>query len=54
MAHARAPRSTATAARVKRERRVPWIALGLLLVLLVVHSVPSVSGELATPRVLSL
>jgi SAF domain len=32
MAHARAPRSTAKVARVKRERRVPWIALGLLLV----------------------
>lgn len=27
--------------------------LGLMLVLLVVHSVPSVSGELATPRGLS-
>jgi hypothetical protein len=32
MAHARAPRSTAKLTRVKRERRVPWIALGLLLV----------------------
>ena len=32
MAHARAPRSTAKVTRVKRERRVPWIALGLLLV----------------------
>jgi hypothetical protein len=32
MAHARAPRSTAKVTQVKRERRVPWIALGLLLV----------------------
>jgi hypothetical protein len=32
MAHGRAPMSTATVAKLKRERRVPWIALGLLLV----------------------
>jgi hypothetical protein len=32
MAHARAPRTTAAVTRAKRERRVPWIALGLLLV----------------------